>query len=131
MISFEQYLASSSESIQKISKGDKSSVISKVSSEIQTMSEEDHINTLNDNIKLNYEFSVNHDLNEIQYNSLSTTIKKNNFVTTFNYIEEEGEVGSANIFENVTTFNINQENFVTFKTRENKEIDLTEYSLQE
>ena len=84
-------------------------------------------NTLNDNIKLNYEFSVNHDLDEVQYNSLSTTIKKNNFVTTFNYIEEEGEVGSANIFENVTTFNINQENFVTFKTRENKEIDLTEY----
>ena len=27
----------------------------------------------------------------------------------------------------MTTFNINQENFVTFKTRENKEIDLTEY----
>ena len=51
LISFEQYLASSSESIQKISKGDKSSVISKVSSEIQTMSEEDHVNTLNDNIK--------------------------------------------------------------------------------
>jgi len=51
LISFEQYLASSSESIQKISKGDKGSVISKVSSEIQSMSEEDHVNTLNDNIK--------------------------------------------------------------------------------
>ena len=84
-------------------------------------------NTLNDNINLNYEFSVNHDLDEIQYSSLSTTIKKNNFVTTFNYIEEEGEVGSANILENVTTFNFNDQNFITFKTRENKEIDLTEY----
>ena len=76
---------------------------------------------------MNYEFSINHDLNEIQYNSLSTTIKKNNFVTTFNYIEEEGEVGSANILENMTTFNFNDQNFLTFKTRENKEIDLTEY----
>jgi len=84
-------------------------------------------NTLNDNINLNYEFSINHDLDEIQYSSLSTTIKKNNFVTTFNYIEEEGEVGSANILENVTTFNFNDQNFITFKTRENKEIDLTEY----
>ena len=84
-------------------------------------------NTLNENINLNYEFSVNHDLDEIQYSSLSTTIKKNNFVTTFNYIEEEGEVGSANILENMTTFNFNDQNFLTFKTRENKEIDLTEY----
>ena len=84
-------------------------------------------NTLNENINLNYEFSVNHDLDEIQYSSLSTTIKKNNFVTTFNYIEEEGEVGSANILENMTTFNFNDKNFLTFKTRENKEIDLTEY----
>ena len=48
-------------------------------------------------------------------------------MTTFNYIEEEGEVGSANILENVTTFNFNDQNFITFKTRENKEIDLTEY----
>ncbi len=84
-------------------------------------------NTLNDNINLNYEFSINHDLDEFQYNSLSTTIKKSNFVTTFNYIEEQGEVGNANILENVTTFNLNKKNFITFKTRENKEIDLTEY----
>ena len=84
-------------------------------------------NTLNDNINLNYEFSINHDLDEIQYSSLSTTIKKNNFVTTFKYIEEEGEVGSANILENISTFNFNDHNYITFKTRENKEINLTEY----
>ncbi|MDC2992044.1 organic solvent tolerance protein, partial [Candidatus Pelagibacter sp.] len=84
-------------------------------------------NTFNDNINFNYEFSMNHDLDEIQYSSLSTTIKKNNFVTTFNYIEEKGEVGSANILENITTFNFNDQNFITFRTRENKEIDLTEY----
>ena len=84
-------------------------------------------NALNDNINLNYEFSINHELDEIQYNSLSTTIKKNNFVTTFNYIEEQGEVGKANILENVTTFNFDKQNFITFRTRENREIDLTEY----
>ena len=51
LIAFEQYIASSSESIQKVSKESKSSVISKVSSEIQSMTEEDHINILNDSIK--------------------------------------------------------------------------------
>ena len=84
-------------------------------------------NNLNENISLNYEFSVNHDLNEIQYSSLGTTFTKNNFVTTFNYIEENGDIGSTNIFENETTFNFDEKNFITFRTRENKEIDLTEY----
>ena len=51
LIAFEQYIASSSESIQKVSKEGKSSVISKVSSEIQSMSEEDHINILDDSLK--------------------------------------------------------------------------------
>ncbi len=84
-------------------------------------------NNLNENINLNYEFSLNHDLNEVQYNLLGTTISKNNFVTTFNYIEEDGVIGSTNIFENLTTFNFDEQNFITFRTRQNREIDLTEY----
>ena len=84
-------------------------------------------NNFNDNIDLNYEFSVNYDLDEVQYNSLGTTITKNNFVTTFNYIEENGPIGSTNVLENKTTFNLDEKNFFTFKTRNNKEIDLTEY----
>ena len=51
LVSFEQYIASSSESINKISKDNNNSVISRVSSEIKSMSEEDHINILNDSIK--------------------------------------------------------------------------------
>ena len=84
-------------------------------------------NNLNDNINLKYEFSINHDLDKIQYNSLSTTFSKSNFVTTFNYIEENGVIGSTNILENVTTFNFDEQNYITFKTRNNREIDLTEY----
>ena len=84
-------------------------------------------NNLSENINFNYEFSINHDLNEVQYNSFGTTIEKNNFITTFNYIEENGQIGSSNVIENVTTFNFNDKNFITFRTRENREIDLTEY----
>ncbi len=84
-------------------------------------------NNLNDNINLKYEFSINHDLDKIQYNSLGTTFSKNNFVTTFNYIEENGVIGSTNILENITTFSFDEQNYITFKTRNNKEIDLTEY----
>jgi len=84
-------------------------------------------NNFNNNISFNYEFSVNHDLDQIQYNSFGTKISKNNFITKFNYIEEDGEIGSSNILENVTTFNLDEQNFFTFQTRQNREIDLTEY----
>tara|TARA_B100000886_G_scaffold318830_1_gene259153 strand:- start:175 stop:843 length:669 start_codon:yes stop_codon:yes gene_type:complete len=84
-------------------------------------------NNLNDNMTLKYEFSINHGLDEVQYNSLGTTFSKNNFVTTFNYIEENGVIGSTNILENVTTFSFDEKNHITFKTRDNREVDLTEY----
>jgi len=84
-------------------------------------------NSFNDNINLDYEFSVDNKFNEIQYHSLGTTISKNNFETTFNYIEESGVIGSTNILENTTTFNFDEKNFVSFRTRKNREIDLTEY----
>ena len=84
-------------------------------------------NKLNENINFDYEFSINHNLDEVQYNSFSTTFTKNNFITTFNYIEENNPVGSGNIIENITTFNFDEQNFFSFRTRENREIDLTEY----
>ena len=84
-------------------------------------------NNLNENINFNYEFSINHDLNEVQYNSIGTSFSKNNFITTFNYIEENGPIGSTNILENVTTFNFDKKNFISFRTRENREKNLTEY----
>jgi LPS-assembly protein len=84
-------------------------------------------NSFNDNISINYEFSIDNNLNHIEYNSLGTTLSKNNFVTTFNYIEENGAIGSSNILENTTTFNFDERNFISFRTRKNREINLTEY----
>ena len=84
-------------------------------------------NSFNDNISVDYEFSIDNNLNQVEYSSLGTTLSKNNFVTTFNFIEENGAIGSSNILENTTTFNFDKQNFVSFRTRKNREIDLTEY----
>ena len=51
LVSFEQCKSSSTESIEKLSKGDDRSVISKVSSEIKVLSEGDHTGNLSDQIK--------------------------------------------------------------------------------
>ena len=84
-------------------------------------------NNFNENILLDYEFSVDNNLNHVEYNSFGTTITKNRFVTTFDFIEENGAIGNKNILENTTSFNFDDQNFVTFRTRKNREIDLTEY----
>tara|TARA_A100001011_G_scaffold400772_1_gene518584 strand:+ start:7376 stop:9808 length:2433 start_codon:yes stop_codon:yes gene_type:complete len=84
-------------------------------------------NSLNDNISLDYEFSVDNALKHIEYNSIGATISKNNFFTSFNYIEENGQIGSSNIIENTTTYNFDKKNFISFRTRKNREINLTEY----
>jgi LPS-assembly protein len=84
-------------------------------------------NNFNNNISLDYEFSVDNNLNHFEYNSFGTTISKNKFITTFNFIEENGAIGNKNILENTTSFNFDNRNFVSFRTRKNREIDLTEY----
>jgi len=84
-------------------------------------------NSMNNNLLFDYEFSVDNDLNHFEYNSIGATFSKGKFMTTFDFIEENGSVGSSNILENTTTFNFNDQNLILFRTRENREIDLTEY----
>ena len=79
------------------------------------------------NISLGYNFSLTEDLNTFEYNSLNAKMKFNNFTTQFDYMEERGDIGQNNIIENKTKYNINDENFISFNTRRNRRLDLTEY----
>jgi len=79
------------------------------------------------NISLGYDFSLSEDLNKFNYNSLLTKMKFGNFFTQFNFLEERGVVGQSNIIENTTEYNFDDQNFISFNTRKNRELDLTEY----
>ena len=76
---------------------------------------------------LEYNFALDNKINNFEYNSISLGLSLNNFITKFNFIEEESQVGNTNIFENVSEYNFNENNFISFKTRRNREINLTEY----
>ena len=78
-------------------------------------------------IDLEYDFAVDNKINRFKYNSIGLDLSLNNFITEFNFIEEDNELGNTNIFENTTTYNINSSNVLTFSTRRNREINLTEY----
>lgn len=49
------------------------------------------------------------------------------FSTQFNFVEEKGIIGQTNVIENITKYSFDEENFLSFKTRRNRNINLTEY----
>ena len=78
-------------------------------------------------LDLSYNFSINNDLESLEYNNFNAELKFNNFTSKLNFVEESGEMGSANFIENDTYFKFNENNYFTFKTRRNKKLNLTEY----
>ena len=84
-------------------------------------------NKMFDNINFSYNFSLDNDMRTINSNDVSTEISINNFVTTFNFIEQRNELGSTHLISNSTEYQVNKNTSLKFSTRRNKEINLTEY----
>ncbi|MDB4193141.1 organic solvent tolerance protein [Candidatus Pelagibacter sp.] len=76
---------------------------------------------------VDYNFSINDDLNALEYNSIDTEFKFKNFTTQFNFLEERGSIGNTNVTENILEYNFNDENSLSYKTRRNRNLNLTEY----
>ena len=44
-----------------------------------------------------------------------------------NFVEENGEMGNTNYIENIASINFDNTNYLTFNTRRNRKLNLTEY----
>jgi len=80
-----------------------------------------------DNISFSYNFSLTDDLDKLEYNSLITEMNYGNFGTRFDYLEEAGVIGTTSIIENKTEYSFDNQNSLSFSTRRNRKINLTEY----
>ena len=78
-------------------------------------------------ININYNFATEDLIDDFVYHDLGLNLSLNNFVTDFNFIKEDGNFGTSHIIENKSTLNFDNNNFVSFRTRRNEEINLTEY----
>ena len=76
---------------------------------------------------INYNFALDNDLKTFEYNSVGLNLNINRLVSKFNFIEENGKMGDSNALENTTTLNFDESNYLTFKTRRNRKINLTEF----
>ena len=61
------------------------------------------------------------------FDSFTTQFKVNNFVTEFEFLEENNLIGSESYFSNKTGLNLSENKRISFSTRRNRKTDLTEY----
>ncbi len=81
----------------------------------------------NKNLKLDYNFSIDNDLESSNYNMLKTDISVNKFVTSFEFLQEDDEVGNESYLTNETAYNFNDAYSLKYRTRRNKKTDFTEF----
>ena len=80
----------------------------------------------NDNMKFNYDFSIDENLSSTKYEFLETEVKVNNFVTSFEYLNENNS-NNASYVGNKTSYLLNEDSKIMFSTRENKKTKFTEF----
>ncbi len=82
---------------------------------------------INEFIDLKYDFLSDNNLGQFHYHNLNSKIEVNNFVSTFEFIEETDIIGSTHFLANETKLKFDDQKNLTFRTRKNKKTDLTEY----
>tara|TARA_B100000989_G_scaffold282825_1_gene248229 strand:+ start:13124 stop:15526 length:2403 start_codon:yes stop_codon:yes gene_type:complete len=78
-------------------------------------------------LKFNYDFLIDNDLDEFNYHKIDSTITVNNFVTSFEFVEENNMIGDKSFIANESSLKIDKNKSLNFRTRKNKKTDLTEY----
>ncbi|MDC3106369.1 hypothetical protein OA382_00010 [Candidatus Pelagibacter sp.] len=81
----------------------------------------------NDYFTTKYVSSVKNNIQDIDYENLISEIKVNNFVTTFDYLNENNTSDKNSYLSNTTSLSLDKFNNLSFSTRKNKTKDLTEY----
>jgi LPS-assembly protein len=81
----------------------------------------------NEYLDLGYSISTKNNLQDVNYENLTTKIKVNNFITTFDYLNENNNSEKNSYLLNETVYKLNNNNSFSFSTRNNKTRNLTEY----
>ena len=78
-------------------------------------------------ITTGYDFAKNNNLVDTNYEIFKGGLEINNFVTKFEYLNENNTKGRNSFLSNKTSYNVDDSNKLSFETRENKKTNLTEF----
>ena len=82
---------------------------------------------LNDNLNLKNEFSIDQNLNEINYNEFGANLISENVNFNLKYLEENNHIGSTNYIKSDLKIELNEFSEMNFDFRRNLETDSTEF----
>jgi LPS-assembly protein len=81
----------------------------------------------NDKLNLGYDYSLDSNLNNFNYQEFNTEFKINNFVTSFEFLNENKSQNRTNYISNRTSYALGDNNNFSFETRNNKKTNMTEF----
>ena len=84
-------------------------------------------NKMSEKIQIDYNFAIDNDLSTFEKNGIDLKFSVNNLITNFGFSEENGEMGDSNVLSNTTLYKFDDNNYLSFGTRRNRKINLTEY----
>ena len=82
---------------------------------------------LSNNFEIDYNFRIDNNYQKFEYNSINTNFIFKNLETNFAFVEENGEAGNENFLENSTIYKFDENNMISFNTRRNRKLNLTEF----
>ena len=71
--------------------------------------------------------SLDENLKNKKYQLLSADLNINKFVSSFEYLNQTSEYSNESYLSSNITYNFNDQNLLTFKTRDNKKDNITEF----
>ena len=76
--------------------------------------------------KIDYKFSLDHNLNDLNYNNIFTELKFGKIQFNLDYLEQQNHIGEEHYATSGITLNINDRNELSFSTKKNFRTDSTE-----
>ena len=76
---------------------------------------------------LNYQFSLDKNLEDSNYDLVKASFNINNFVTSFEFLEEDNHLNNVSYLKNKTTFTFDNNKSISFGTSKNLDKDITDY----
>ena len=82
---------------------------------------------LSENITLTNKFSLDHNLNDINYTDLEANLILGNTSFSLNYLEENNHIGSSNYIKSGITVDFDNSSKLNFNIKKNLETESTEF----
>ena len=76
---------------------------------------------------LNYKFSYDKDFKDSNYDSIKANLKINNFITSFEFVEEDNHMNDSSYIINKTKYKFNNNYSLNFATSKNLDKNITDY----